>query len=100
MPENHELTVPEGETPSSITEVVSALRSKGLEPTHDKKSWGDWINLTGHQTVISIESQRGLARSATVELDEGDADDLLPTILAAFAKLGWMGIDEDGPYQL
>ena len=97
---NHELALPDSETPSSITEVVAALRSKGLEPSHDKKSWGDWINLAGHATVISIESQRGLARSATVEHDEGDADDLLPSILAAFASLGWEGIDEDGPYPL
>ena len=97
---NHELVLPDTETPSSISEVVSALRSKGLDPAHDKKSWGDWINLRGHETVISIESQRGLARSATVEHDDGDADDLLPAIFDAFRSLGWMGVDEDGTYPL
>ena len=79
---------------------MEALRTQGLDPSHEKKNWGDWINLRGHQTVISIESMRGLARSATVEHDDGDADDLLPAIFAAFAALNWMGCDEDGEYAL
>ena len=61
------LKLHESETPSTITEVLSALRKQHLEPRHEKKSWGDWIHFEGYSTVISIESNRGLSRSATVE---------------------------------
>jgi len=97
---DYPLTLPDSESPSSITEVVQALCKQGLEASHDKKNWGDWINLRGHGTVISIESMRNLARSATVEHDDNDADCLLPDIFAAFASLHWMGIDDDGEYAL
>lgn len=94
------LHLPDDETPSSIAEVLSALRQQKFEARHDKKAWGDWIQLAGCQTVISIESNRGLSRMATVEASEDDADDVEPRILAAFGKLGWFGSDEDGPYPL
>ncbi|MBT8044091.1 MAG: hypothetical protein KJO79_03990 [Verrucomicrobiae bacterium] len=92
--------VPDMEPPSSITEVMVALRSQKLEPKHDKKDWGDWISFPGKQTVISIESMRGLASSATIEHAEADGDDINMKILAAFGKLGWMGSDEEGEFRL
>ena len=52
------------------------------------------------QTVISIESMRGLASSATVEHAEDDGDDINMQILSAFGKLGWMGSDEEGEFRL
>ncbi|RYD25379.1 MAG: hypothetical protein EOP87_24520, partial [Verrucomicrobiaceae bacterium] len=69
------LQVPEEETPSTITEVLAALRKQDLEPRHEKKSWGDWIHLEGYTTVISIESNRGLSRSATIEHGEGEEEE-------------------------
>ena len=92
--------LPDMEPPASITEVILALRSKKLEPKHEKKDWGDWITFPGKQTVISIESMRGLASSATVEHAEEDGDDINTQILSAFAKLGWMGSDEEGGFRL
>lgn len=92
--------LPEYETPCTIKEVVSSLKAQKLRATHDKQSWGDWINFEGYQTVISIESMNGLTRSATIELSETDPDTLLTKITQAFAKLGWYGIDEDGEYKL
>jgi len=77
-----------------------ALRSKKLEPIHEKKDWGDWISFPGKQTVISIESMRGLASSATIEYEEEDGFEINQSILAAFGKLGWMGSDEDGDFRL
>ena len=94
------LHLPEDETPSSITEVLNALRLQDFEARHDQKAWGDWIQLAGCETVISIESIRGLSRMATVEGSEDDPDDVEPRILAAFGSLGWYGSDEDGPYPL
>ncbi len=88
------------EPPSSITEVLVALRSKKNDPKHEKKNWGDWITFPGKQTVISIESMRGLASSATVEHAEEDGDDINMQILSAFGKLGWMGSDEEGDFRL
>ena len=67
--------LPDMEPPASITEVILALRSKKLEPKHEKKDWGDWITFPDMQTVISIESMRGLASSATVEHAEEDGDE-------------------------
>ena len=64
--------LPDMDPPSSITEVMVALRSKKLEPKHEKKSWGDWIIFPGKQTVISIESMRGLASSDNDEHAEED----------------------------
>ena len=55
--------LPEGEPPATIKEVVLALKGEKLSARHDKKSWGDWIVFEGKETVVSIESQRGLARS-------------------------------------
>lgn len=92
--------LPDMEPPASIAEVMIALRGKKLEPKHEKKDWGDWITFPGKQTVISIESMRGLASSATVEHAEDDGDDINSRILAAFGKLGWVGSDEDGEFQL
>ena len=92
--------VPEMETPSSIPEVMIALRGKKLDPKHEKKDWGDWITFPGKQTVISIESMRGLANSATVEHAEEDGDEINLQILAAFGKIGWMGSDEEGEFRL
>lgn len=94
------LHLPESKPPSSIAEVVHALRNQDFEARHDKKSWGDWIALAGCQTVISIESMRGLARLATIEGSESDDDDVETRILAAFRSLGWFGSDEDGDYPL
>ena len=92
--------LPDMEPPSSITEVMVALRSKKLEPVHEKKAWGDWITFPGKQTVVSIESMRGLASSATIEHAEEDGYEINLSIQAAFGKLGWMGSDEDGEFRL
>ena len=92
--------LPDMEPPSSITEVIVALRNQKLEPKHEKKDWGDWITFTGKQTVISIESMRGLASSATVEHAEDDGDEINMQILAAFGKLSWYGFDEEGEFRL
>lgn len=92
--------LPEDAEPCTIREVCAALRAKKLEPLHEAKNWGDWIRLDGMRTVISIESMRGLTTSATIEHAEGDADEAIQQILAAFHKLGWHGVDDDGPYPL
>ena len=94
------LHLPESKPPASISEVVHALRGEGFEARHDKKNWGDWIQLAGCETVISIESMRGLARLATVEESDTDPDDVQLRIIAAFRSLGWCGSDEDGEYPL
>ena len=94
------LHLPESKSPNSIREVMSALEKQGLSPRHDKKTWGDWINFGGADTVISIESVRGLSRMATVETGERDPEDVEDSIMAAFRSLGWYGSDEDGEYQL
>ena len=91
--------LPDSEPTQTISEVVAALRSKKLKPKHEKKDWGDWITFAGKETVIAIESARGLTSSATVESLENEWDFNLK-ILQSFAKLGWMGEDENGPYPL
>jgi hypothetical protein len=92
--------IPETNKASSIIEVVAALKEYGLKGVHDKKDWGDWINLTGEKTVISIESERGMSRKATIEYAEGEDDHLEIPIISAFRELGWFGTDEDGEYRL
>lgn len=95
------LQLPEEEAPSTINEVLAALRKQDLEPRHEKKSWGDWIHLEGYSTVISIESNRGLSRSATIEHGEGEeSDEPIPSIFRAFGQIGWHGIDDDGEFEL
>lgn len=95
------LQLPESEAPSTISEVLSALRKQDLEPRHDKKAWGDWIHFEGYTTVISIESNRGLSSSATIEHGEGEEnDEPIPSIFRAFSQLGWHGIDDDGEFEL
>ena len=91
--------IPESKPPQSITEVMTALRSQKLKPQHQKKDWGDWILIPSTETVIAIESVRGMASSATVESVENEWE-LNQKILAVFAKLGWMGEDDEGPYPL
>jgi hypothetical protein len=88
------------EPPSSITEVLVALCDQKLEPKHEKKDWGDWITFSGKNTVISIESMRGLTSSATIEHADEDGDEINMNILAAFGQLGWMGSDEEGEFRL
>jgi hypothetical protein len=94
------LHLPESESPHSIREVLAALEKQGLDPRHDKKAWGDWINFAAADTVISIDSVRGFTRMATIESADGDGDEFQDSILAAFASLGWFASDEDGAYPL
>lgn len=91
--------VPEGEPPAAISEVVVAMKDLGLEARHDKQTWGDWIVFANKETVISIESTRGLARSATIEEVDGE-DETLGKVMECFRKLGWEGEDEDGRFRL
>lgn len=91
--------LPEGEAPSTIKEVVLALQDQKLSVRHDKQSWGDWLLFEAAETVVSIESNRGLTGSATIEEAEGEGD-LNASIIAAFRRLGWEGEDEDGRYPL
>ena len=94
------LHITDMEPPSSITEVLVALCDQKLEPKHEKKDWGDWITFSGKNTVISIESMRGLTSSATIEHADEDGDEINMNILAAFGQLGWMGSDEEGEFRL
>lgn len=94
-----QVQLPDSETPITIREVVSALKKQKLEAVHDKQTWGDWINFIGCETVIAIESFNGLTSQATIEEAEGE-DDVLIQCINAFRSLGWMGVDDDGPYML
>jgi len=94
------LHLPDRKPPSSMVEVIQALRDRKLEPLHDHKSWGDWIVFPGYDTVISIESLRGLAKSATIEHADPEETELVNDILAAFGSLGWWGREGDEEFQL
>jgi len=94
--------LPDSEPPATIKEVVAALKSQKLNASHDAKSWGDWIHFEGSETVISIESVRGLTTSGTIEVSENESvdSDIYVKIINSFRKLGWHGEDADGPYPL
>jgi hypothetical protein len=93
--------LPEDSAPSTVQEVLAALRKEHLEPRHESKAWGDWIYLESYSTVISIESNRGLSSSATIEHGEGEEDgEPVVSILRAFGKIGWHGVDDDGEFPL
>lgn len=94
------VSVPETSEPSTLRKVLTALRAQKLAVTHDQKNWGDWLRIEGCETVISIEVVRGLTSTATIEHAEEDSEDILPAIYRAFHQLGWIGMDEDGPYSL
>jgi hypothetical protein len=95
------LKLHESETPSTIAEVLQALRKEHFEARHEAKAWGDWIYLHGYTTVISIESNRGLSRSATIEHGEGEEEgEPTKSILKSFGTLGWHGVDEEGEFPL
>jgi len=95
------LRVPEFTPPSTLAEVMAALRKEYLDPRHVKKSWGDWINFECYDTVISIEVNHGLSGSATIEHGEGEeSGEPIDSILRAFGRLGWHGVDDDGEYPL
>ena len=96
-----QLVIPHSEAPSTITQLLDALRKVHFEPHHESKTWGDWIYLYGFRTVISIECINGVSHAATIEHGEGeDEGEPLASILRAFGKLGWHGIDENGEYPL
>jgi hypothetical protein len=95
------LKLPDSSTPSTITEVLDSLRKEHFEPRLESKAWGDWIYLDGYNSVISIESNRGLSTSATIEHAEGEEDgEFVQCIHRAFGRLGWLGIDDDGEFEL
>lgn len=87
--------------PSTLAEVLASLKKEYLEPRLESKAWGDWIYLVGYNSVISIESNRGLSSSATIEHAEGEEDgEVVQCIHRAFARLGWHGVDRDGEFAL
>lgn len=94
------VAVPESGSPNTLREVIAALRAQKFEITHDHKNWGDWLRFVGCDTVISIEVAHGLTSAATIEHCDDDSEDVLPAIYRAFHHLGWIGLDEDGEYQL
>jgi hypothetical protein len=95
------IKLPDSATPSTITEILNALRKEHFEPRHEAKAWGDWIYLESYTTVISIECNRSLSSSATIEHGEGEEEgEPIPSLHRAFGNLGWMGVDEDGEYPL
>lgn len=97
---NTVVQLPDDAVACTIREVVSSLRDQKVESRHEKKAWGDWIILRGTQTVISIESNRGLTSTATIEHAEDEPDGLALQLQAAFHGLGWVGVDEDGSFPL
>jgi hypothetical protein len=95
------IQIPESIPPSTVTEILAALRKEHIEPRHEAKAWGDWIYLNGYTTVISIECNRGLSSSATIEHGEDEEDgEPLASILRAFGRLGWHGIDDNGEFPI
>lgn len=94
------VAAPDSSNPSSLRSVLAALRAQKLTVNHDHKNWGDWIRLEGCETVISIEVAHGLTSTATIEHNEDDSEDILPAIYRAFDHVGWIGIDEEGEFQL
>ncbi len=95
------IKLPDDETPSAISEILASLKKEHFEPRHEAKAWGDWIYLESYTTVISIECNRGLSSSATIEHGESEEEgEPTTSILRAFGRLGWHGIDDDGEYPL
>ena len=93
--------LPESAPPTTMVEVLNALRREHLDPRHESKTWGDWIYLECYNTVISIEALHGLSSSATIEHGDGEEDgEPIESILRAFGKLGWYGVDDDGEFPL
>ncbi|MCF7675236.1 MAG: hypothetical protein K9N23_08900 [Akkermansiaceae bacterium] len=96
-----QLIVPHSTPPSTITQITEALRKEHFEPRHEAKTWGDWIHLYGFRSVISIEATGGVSHAATIEHGEGEEEgEPISSILRAFGKLGWHGMDDDGEYPL
>jgi hypothetical protein len=95
------IKLPDDAAPSTIADVLASLRKEHFEPRHEAKAWGDWIYLASYTTVISIESNRGLSSSATIEHGEGEEEgEPLTSIHRAFGRLGWNGVDSDGEFPL
>jgi hypothetical protein len=96
-----QLVVPESGSPSTITQILEALRREHFDPRHEGKTWGDWIYLYGFRSVISIEAVKGVCHAATIEHGENEEEgEPITSILRAFGRLGWCGLDEDGEYPL
>ena len=95
------IRLPESEPSTTIAEILASLRKEHFEPRHEAKAWGDWIYLDTYTTVLSIESNRGLSRSATIEHGESEEEGEPSTSLfRAFGRLGWHGIDDEGEFPL
>jgi len=96
-----QLVIPRSQDPSTIAEILAALRKAHFKPTHESKVWGDWIHLYGCRSVICIECTGGLCTAATLEHGEGEEEgEPVASILQAFGSLGWNGVGEDGEYPL
>ena len=96
-----QLVIPRSQDPSTVAELLAALRKAHFEPTHESKVWGDLIHVHGFRSVISIECTGGICRAATIEHGEGEEDgEPVTSILHAFGTLGWYGIDDNGEYPL
>jgi hypothetical protein len=96
-----QLVVPHSVAPSTITQLLEALRKAHFEVHHESKIWGDWIHIYGFRTVISLECVNGVSHAATIEHGEGEEEgEPITSILHAFRKLGWHGTDENGEYPL
>ena len=68
------LKLPDNTEPSAISDILASLRKEHFDPRHEAKAWGDWIYLSTYTTVISIECNRGLSSTATIEHGEGEEE--------------------------
>ena len=95
------IQLPATNAPSTVSEILASLKKEHLEPRHEAKAWGDWIYMEGYTTVVSIECNRGLSSSATIEHGEDEENgEPVASILRAFGRLGWHGMDVDGEFNL
>lgn len=95
------LKLSDSSNPCTLIEVLDSLKKEHFEPRLESKAWGDWIYLAGYRSVISIESNRGLSSSATVEHADGEEEgEFVRCIYRAFGRLGWHGVDDDGEFAL
>jgi len=80
----------------TVHALAEALSQAGLSPVERPDSFGDWLDLEGHESRLHLQVRDGFVTYAAFRYVTEDPESIVTTMTDVFHKLGWQVSDDDG----